>query len=257
MAQLESERYRRWTGIAALAVIVLSIVGTLLIVSPEGTPLRQQARSALVPYFSQNWRVFAPSILKANRTLEIRAQWREDGELVHSDWVSITGIELRAVSGNLAPSRVEKSSWNASNIYLQRYFRLDETQRRRVQDTFIERDGDGFRPISDTDLIAQLGPGDPDVIRFLRMDYMFMRYATLFATAGFGREIERVQWRIVRDRPNDFDNRFVDEKQFPTRITTFGWRQSNVRIDPDVVDAYRGVIERHGARWKFREAMPR
>src|SRR5690606_4692932 len=111
-----------------------------------------------------------------------------------------------------------------------------------------------FRPIPVEDLIADLGEGDPDVIRFLRFDYMLMRYATLYATAGFGKKIERVQWRIVREQPNDFTHRFEEEAQFEPRITTFGWRQSNITIEPDILEAYRDVIQRYGGQGAFRKA---
>jgi hypothetical protein len=235
-----------------MAVVVL---GTVLILTPTGTPLRSEVRSVAFPYFSQNWRVFAPNILKVNRTLEIRAQWRDDkGELVKSGWVSVTEIEQRTVGGNSAPSRVGKSSWNASGTFLTRYQALDQAQKERVRDTFIERSGDGFRAIPVEDLIDDLGAGDGDVIRFLRMDYMLMRYATLYATAGFGQDIERVQWRIVRERPNDFTHRFDEGQQFAPNVTTFGWRQSTVAIDPAVVDEYRAIIERFGATATFQKA---
>lgn len=245
----------RRTGIVAVVVAAIVMVTTVLVLSPPGTPLRDQVRSLALPYFGQNWRVFAPNILKTNRTLEIRAQWRDDaGDLVRSDWVSITAIELRAVAGHVVPSRIAKSSWNASSTYLQRYQALDELQREAARDTFIEAYEGGFRPVPDGRLIERLGADDPDVIRFLRMDYMMMRNATMYATAGFGHPIERVQWRVVRQRPNDFANRFVQHQQFRTATTTFGWRQANVRVEPRVVQAYRDLIRRHGAGWVFQEA---
>lgn len=245
----------RRTGIVAVIVAAVVMLTTALVVAPEGTPLRDQARSLVLPYFGQNWRVFAPNILKTNRTLEIRAQWRdESGDPVRSDWVSVTDIELRAVTGHVVPSRIAKSSWNASSTYLQRYQALDEIQRETARDSFIEAHGDGFRAVPDAQLIERLGAGDPDVIRFLRMDYMMMRNATMYATAGFGRPVERVQWRVVRQRPNDFANRFVEQQQFRAATTTFGWRQANVSVEPRVVEAYRDLIRRHGAGWVFQEA---
>lgn len=248
-------RSARVTGIIASLVIFVVIAGTALIFTPSGNPLRGAVQSAAFPYFSQNWRVFAPNILKSNRTLEIRAQWPdESGELVTSGWVSITDIEQRTVMGNVAPSRIEKNSWNASNTYLKRYFALDEEQRDRARDTFIEVHDGGFRPIPNDDLIAELGEGDGDVIRFLRVDYMLMRYATMYATAGFGQDIQRVQWRVVTERPNDFTHRFDDEAQFTPTIRTFGWRQSNLTIDADVLEQYRAVINRYGAVSTFERA---
>lgn len=248
-------RSARATGLIATLVIAVVVAGTALLFTPGGNPLRSAVESVASPYFSQNWRVFAPNILKSNRTFEIRAQWRDDdGELIKSDWVSITDIEQRTVAGNIAPSRIEKNSWNVSSTYVKRYLALNEEQRERVRDTFIEASDDGFRPISDEDLIAELGKGDGDVIRFLRMDYMLMRYATMYATAGFGQEIERVQWRVVNQRPNDFTHRFEDEPQFTPTIRTFGWRQSNVSIDPDVLEQYRATISRYGADFAFERA---
>lgn len=249
------DRNARITGVVAAAVALAAMLTTVLVVAPEGTPGRAQVRSTVLPYFGQNWRVFAPEILKTNRTLEFRAAWRDDsGEFVESGWVSLTDIELRAVTGHVTPSRIAKSSWNASSTYLQRYLALDDDQRDRARDTFIERDQDDFRPIADAELIAQLGEGDPDVIRYLRMDYMLMRYTTMYATAGFGRPVERIQWRVVRERPNDFHNRFVTEPQFATATTTFGWRQTRVRVAPRIVEEYRDLIRRTGSEWLFGSA---
>lgn len=243
-------RVAGWTALAVMAVVMLT---TLLVVAPAGTPLRAEARSAALPYFGQNWRVFAPDILKTNRTLEFRAQWRDgDGDLVRSDWVDLTGIELRTVHGHLVPSRLSKNSWNASGTYLQRYLALDPTQRDRARDSFVAADG---AAIADGTLIDWLGREDPDVIRFLRMDYMLMRYTTMYATAGFGRPIEQIQWRIVRERPNDFQNRFVEQRQFATTTTTFGWRRTRVSVAPRIVAEYEALIARQGAGWLFREAI--
>jgi hypothetical protein len=251
----ELSRSARVTGIIVTLIVLVVVVGTALIFTPAGNPVRSAVQSAAFPYFSQNWRVFAPNILKTNRSFEIRAQWRdENGELVKSGWVSITDIEQRTVMGNAAPSRIEKNSWNASSTYVKRYLALDEQQRERVRDTFIEAHDGGFRPIPDEALIAELGEGDGDVVRFLRMDYMLMRYATMYATAGFGEEIERVQWRVVSERPNDFTHRFEEEPQFTPTIRTFGWRQSNLSIDADVLEQYRAVIARYGAASAFERA---
>lgn len=246
---------QRVVGIIVTVIMAIVMVSTVLIVAPAGTPLRSEVRSVATPYFGQNWRVFAPNILKVDRTLEVRVQWRDDeGALVRSGWVDLTKLEQRTVEGNLLPSRTQKLTWNASNTYLNRYFDLDPEQRVRVRDTFIEAHDGGFRPIPVEDLIAELGEGESDVIRFLRMDYMFMRNATLYGTAGFNKTIERVQWRVVRERPNDFTHRFDDDSQFSPTVTTFGWRESNLQIDPDVVADYRSLIVRAGGTYAFEEA---
>lgn len=245
----------RTTAIVASIIMLIVMVGTILVILPSGTLFRQPVQAVATPYFSQNWRVFAPNILKVNRTVDIRAQWRNDnGELVRSGWVSISDIETQTVTGNFAPSRVEKSAWNSSQTLLTRYNDLEADQQKRVRDTFIEASDEGFQPIHVEDLIDELGTGDSNVIRYLRMDYMYMRYATLYATAGFDEDIERIQWRINRERPNDFQNRFLDDGQFNDSVTTFGWRQSNVVISEDVVDEYRQLIDRTGMEHLFTKA---
>lgn len=248
-------RSQRASGLIATAIALIVILGTALIVSPVGAPLRSEVRTAALPYFGQSWRVFAPNILKADRALEVRVAWLDDnGELVKSGWVDLTQIEQRTAQGNPFPSRIQKLNSNASSTYLNRYRALDDEQQTRARDTFIEAHEGDYSAIPDERLIEELGTDDGDVIRFLRFDYMMMRYATVFTTAGFNEKIERVQWRIVRERPNDFTHRFDDEAQFTPSINTFGWRQSNVEINADVIDEYRSLIERVDAQGAFEEA---
>ncbi|WP_217136375.1 DUF5819 family protein [Leucobacter chinensis] len=244
----------RFSTVVAMALSLLIMVGTVLMVLPQGTPMKKELQSVAAPYFAQNWRVFAPNIMKANFSLEMRAQWFEDEKLVKSDWVSITDLETKNVHGNVVPSRIQKNSWNLSQAFRKRYNALNDEQKARVKDTFIQKGESGFEAIPSEELIAELGKKDANVIRFLRMDYMTMRYLSLYARAGFEKDIERVQWRIMLDRPNDFTHRFDDEKQFEPSVVTFGWRQSNVRAPKNVVDEYRAVIERMGAEKMFREA---
>lgn len=247
---------QRASGIIATAIALIAILCTTLIVSPVGTPLRSEVRSVALPHFGQTWRVFAPNILKVDRTFEVRAAWYDDeGELVKSGWVNLTQIEQRTAEGNSFPSRIQKSNWNASNSYLNRYRKLDSDQQKRARDTFIRAVDGGFDAIPVEQLIEELGTDDGDVIRFLRFDYMMMRYSTLFATAGFDKPIERVQWRVTRHRPNDFTHRFDEEEQFRSSVTTFGWRQSIVERSPDVIDQYRALIERTDAQGAFEEAI--
>jgi hypothetical protein len=243
------------TAVVATIIMLVVMIATIVLILPSGTPLKQPVQSVASPFFSQNWRVFAPNILKVNRKVEIRAQWRDDNnELVHSDWVSLSEIEEQTVSGNFAPSRIHKNAFNSSQALLSRYNKLETEQQVRVRDTFIERSDDGFRPIPVEDLLAELGEDDGDVVRYLRSDYMYMRYATLYATAGFDEDIERVQWRIIRERPNDFHNRHLEEQQFTGTTTTFGWRQSNVAFSPEVLEEFEALIERTGKQHLFRKA---
>jgi hypothetical protein len=245
-------RKAKIAAVVALAAVALYIFTSLVIVSPTSAFRSAMAPlvSAASPYFSQKWNVFAPNIMKTNIGLSVQAQWRnEAGELVKSEWVSLTGLEQQAVPGNAIPSRIQKSSWNAALIYSKRYALLTAAQKDIVRDTFIERAGDGYRAKPVEPLIEQLqadGDNTSDIVRFLRYDYMLKEYATDFATAYFGHDIERVRWQVDRSQPNDFDHRFEQTQQFDDRAVTFGWRQADDVIDPETIAVYDDVIERYG-----------
>jgi len=235
----------------ALGLVAVYVLVSLAFVVPAGAFRTAMAPvlTAASPYFAQKWNVFAPNIMKANTELRFQAQWRDDsGQLVKSEWVNLTEIEQNSVAGNAIPSRIQKSSWNATLAYNKRYALLTSDQKRIVRDTFIERTDDGFRAKLVEPLLDELstpGSSTSATVRFLRYDYMLKEYTTDFATAYFGKDIERVRWQIHRTRPNDFDHRFDSAQQFDESNVTFGWRQADDVIDPDVIAVYSDVIERY------------
>ncbi|MFT2689749.1 DUF5819 family protein [Clavibacter zhangzhiyongii] len=83
----------------AAAAVAIYVATSILMVVPQGDATRALTAAAR-PYFSQQWNVFAPSIQKTNRHLEMQAQWRDaSGTLVKSDWADITGVEYAAGRG--------------------------------------------------------------------------------------------------------------------------------------------------------------
>ena len=235
----------------ALGLVAIYVLVSIAFVVPAGAFRTAMAPvlSAASPYFAQKWNVFAPNIMKANTGLRFQAQWRDDsGQLVKSEWVDLTGIEQNAVAGNAIPSRIQKSSWNATLAYSKRYALLTSEQRDIVRDTFIERTDTGYRAKPVEPLIDELstpGSSTSATVRFLRYDYMLKQYTTDFATAYFGEKIERVRWQIHRTRPNDFEHRFDSAQQFDESNVTFGWRQADDVIDPETIAVYSDVIERY------------
>ncbi|MFJ4037437.1 DUF5819 family protein [Microbacterium sp. NPDC090007] len=241
-------------AVAAAMTLVL-VLGYAFIASSftiPSSPTRPVVSDAFSPFFSQRWNVFAPNILQINRTLQVQVQWREGGALTRSEWIDVTETEFAAARGVPAPSRISKNSYNAAQAFLTRYQALGDDQRERVRDTFIERvDGDEFAPMDSEMLIDEIdGLGDDRsaVVRYLRYDYMLVRFASAFGTAYFDRDVERVRWRIQHDRPNDFAHRFDDDRQTDLSWTTFGWRQPAAAPTDEVRSIYDEVIERYTAR---------
>jgi len=246
-------RSSRVTAVAAVVTLAL-LAGYAFVATTftlPASPARPAVTQAFSPWFAQKWNVFAPNIMKVNRTLQIQVQWRENGELRTGDWVDVTDLEFASSRGIPMPSRISKNSFNAAQTYLSRYQALSDDQRARVRDTFIEATGGGFRPIAVDDLLDQiddLGGSRAAVVRFLRYDYMMVRFASAFGTAFVDHDVERVRWRIAHDRPNDFDHRLDAERQTETSYTTFGWRQPAVAPSDEVVAIYDDVIERYRER---------
>ncbi|RIJ60805.1 DUF5819 family protein [Clavibacter phaseoli] len=238
------------SAIAAL-VVVIYVATSILMVVPQGDATRALTAAAR-PYFSQQWNVFAPSIQKTNRYLEMQAQWRDDsGALVKSEWVDITRAEYEAGEGRIQGSRTVKQSANLLKTYTERFRGLTPEQQAIVQDTFIRRaDTDsGFAAKTAVSLIDQLQALDEGsrgrVITMLRADYVLKEFTTYWATAWFGRDIERVRWRVATERPNDFAHRSDDQQQFAPSTRTFGWREADDVIDPQALSVYQGIVERY------------
>ncbi|MDQ0743900.1 hypothetical protein QFZ62_001208 [Clavibacter sp. B3I6] len=236
------------SAVAALVVAVY-IATTILMVIPQSSTTRALTAPAR-PYFGQQWNVFAPSIQKTNRYLQMQAQWRDSsGALVKSEWVDITDAEYESGDGDIQASRTNKQSANLLKTYSTRFQALSEEQRRVVQDTFIRRTDDGFAAKTPAALVEQLtGLADGTtgrVVSFLRYDYVMKEFTTYWGTAFFGRDIERVRWRVVTTRPNDFEHRLDEERQYTPSARTFGWRHVDDVIDPQALSAYQGVVERY------------
>ncbi|AJW79716.1 DUF5819 family protein [Clavibacter michiganensis] len=239
-------------GTAIAAVVVAIYVATsILMVVPQSDATRALTAAAR-PYFSQQWNVFAPSIQKTNRYLEMQAQWRDDsGALVKSEWVDITRAEYAAGEGRIQSSRTVKQSANLLKTYTERFRGLTPEQQVIVQDTFIRRaDTDsGFAAKTAVSLIDQLSALDEGsrgrVITMLRADYVLKEFTTYWSTAWFGRDIERVRWRVATERPNDFAHRSDDQQQFAPSTRTFGWREADDVIDPQALSVYQGIVERY------------
>lgn len=240
-------RKTRLAAAFSLAAVAIYLVCATLVVVPGSTPISK----TVTPYFSQTWKLFAPNIRKSSTMLEVRAQWRDDaGEFVTSDWIPVTEIEQRHVSGNPLPSRLQKM-WNVGEIYLERYRELDADQRLRARESFIDRSGSEFGAVPDAELIDRL-LGDAEnrgeVVRYLRMDYMLMRYSARFASAYLEHPVERVQWRVKTVRENDFAHRFDDARQFEDRATKFGWRHNTAVMDPEIIEEFGDMIDRQEGR---------
>lgn len=237
---------RTLAGVGALVVIAGYMFVSTAFTVPANAAHDAVAEVA-APYFDQRWKLFAPQIAQVNTSLEVQAQWFDsDGELVTSDWLDVTDLELAAARGIPVPSRITTSSVNALSSYMSRYADLSDEQQAFVEGDFTTESDDGFGVVPDDELVDELGGEDAAVSRFLRYDHMLARFATAMTEATFDTETERVRWRAVYDRPNDFLQRFDEAPQFEESTETFGWRRAKQLPSAEVAEIYDDVAQRYG-----------
>lgn len=246
-------RHPRLFAGLSLLVIAAFIAGATVLVIP-GTAAESALASVVSPYFSQRWRLFAPSILKVNMTLSVQAAWKdESGKFVTSDWVNVTEMEYAGMTGDIAPSKIQQQTWQATNNYIGRYGALTSTQQERVRNTFISYDDGHYASIPGSALVTEMTKKTKNtsaVVRFLRYDNLLKRYAAAFATEWFGRDIDRFRWRVERRQANDFEHRLSDVQQYQLDPIVFGWRHNDVTLSDDLLASFADVIDRYGLRVK-------
>ncbi|PRB71670.1 DUF5819 family protein [Arthrobacter sp. MYb213] len=240
---------KRFMAVIAALVMVLGYTTVALSMSVEAS---SPVKSALSPYFSQKWNVFAPNIQKKDYFLEVRNRSvNSDGKTVESEWIPVTAIERRGNKGSLAQSRIQKLSQNVSTAYLSRYNKLKSDQRTSARKDFVSVSQSKRKVMSDDEIIELLKGEQKNssaVVRFVRMDYMLVRYATVFTEAHSDTSADEVQWRVVRKQNNDFAHRFMESDQFEDRITTFGWRASDAGSYEPAVEELEQIIDRQEGR---------
>lgn len=240
---------KRFIAVLTALVMVLGYTTIALSMSVEAS---SPIKSTFSPYFSQKWNVFAPNIQKKDYFLEVRSRTvNGDGEASVTDWIPVTAIERRGNKGHLAPSRIQKLSQNVSTSYLSRYHKLTSDQREQAREDFVTRANGKRNVMDDSEIIDSIKgkqKNSSSVVRFVRMDYMLVRYATVFAEAHSDKPASEVQWRVVRKQNNDFEHRFMESDQFKDRITTFGWRASDAGAYEPAVEHLEQMIDRQEGR---------
>ncbi len=229
-------RGARTAGLVAFLTVLSFIFGIFYFFAVDA-PLHDVAKNT---YFSQSWRLFAPNVIKTNRELEVQARWLDDsGEVVESEWLGITRIELGAITKPLIPVRVAKSSRNALEHYEIAFTLLDPAQKQVVQ-----AEGPAVSAAALESAIARAYDGE-EPTNFLNHERMLTSYTGYFAAAYWGQDPIEIRWRVIRQRSNDFEFRF-DPPQYDRSVVEYGWRELPGAYDPQVVEVYRDVIERYG-----------
>lgn len=211
-------------GVAAvLLVLLLWHVGATALWNMPGNPIRTDMRPTvadyLLPYFDQNWGLFAPDPINSNEHIQVRARLEgADGEVVETDWFDATAYEVRRILHDPFPSRAVRPSTTYYRNIASAVRSLSGEQRAVLLDDYS--DGNWDRLAAD---LSAAGParGVGDQIRLERMN---AAYATGVARAVWGDHVVAVQIRLQGEQIPRFDDRLDPDAASTFSYTDFGWR---------------------------------
>lgn len=215
--------------------LVVSLVGFHLVsVTAAALPpnryseVVEPANGYLRPYFTQNWRLFAPNPVAEDRDLLVQAAYRDaDGKIQVTEWIDWTEVELDLVHHKVVGRRGGYVTSKLIGSLSASRARLTTVQR----DTLVDPSQDA--PWTWATLEARLNAGGllPAVVaKYLRYDVATIRLATDILVVRYPNlDIVGVQYAIRRTPVVGYLNRHVSaERKDDMRIgvnTASGWRR--------------------------------
>ncbi len=99
---------RRVVVVVVAVVAAVQLFGvTFISVPPQSAPPGTRAAAELVlpAYFEEEWKLFAPSPVNADRDLMVQAAWRDGDTVTTGEWINLTAIDDSVVAHSLGAPR--------------------------------------------------------------------------------------------------------------------------------------------------------
>lgn len=99
---------RRAVVLVVALVATVQLFGvTFISIPPQSAPpgTRSAAELVLHSYFEEEWKLFAPSPVNADRDLMVQAAWRDGGTVTTGEWINLTAIDDSVVAHSLGAPR--------------------------------------------------------------------------------------------------------------------------------------------------------
>lgn len=214
----------------AIPVVAAVVIHTLLIalwVAPM-TPMQEELgnerlRSYVMPWFEQNWSIFAPNPRRTAVTFEVRALTEDsDGERQTTEWIDLVEVEDTIVAGNPLGTRTSKITRRIADRMHSARSNMNDAQHQWLEANYVETSVETLRSRL---LNVEGGTGIHHVDRYMEAD----RAATAIASAVAERTVDgpviHVQYRTsTRPAPawQDRHERELDDQHHTYR--DYGWR---------------------------------
>lgn len=214
-------------GAAVVLALVLSFhfAATALWVAPVG-PLSQALAPVLnaymQPVFQQGWSLFAPNPVNGDSELFLRARWtdRSTGEIRTSDWVDVTRPEWSDILHNPFHPRSDLVTDGLIDLLSTDRDNLTDNQVRICEQDYSHSGWDQLL----ANLNAQRGADRDWLESYVRHERVAAAFATQYAYAWWGPDVEAVQIRLKYTPVPDFADRAGAGAQPESSFTDFGWR---------------------------------
>ncbi|MDR5712588.1 DUF5819 family protein [Nesterenkonia flava] len=217
----------RLLSVPVIAVVVIHSLLIALWVAPM-TPIREELgndtlRSYVMPWFEQNWSIFAPNPRRTAVTFEVRALTEDqNGERLTTEWIDLVEIEDQIVAGNPLGSRTSKITRRLADRMHSARSTMNEDQESWLEANYVETPVETLRSRL---LSVEGGTGAHHVDRYMQAD----RSATMIATAVAERTVDgpviHVQYRTSTRPAPSWENRHEQDLDEQNRTyRDYGWR---------------------------------
>jgi hypothetical protein len=216
-------------------LIVVATVHSLLVMlwvmpaNPFRDAVGEERLSGYInPYFEQSWSVFAPTPRRGGENVLIRAYVGDvkklDGKL--TPWFDITSDEDARTEYLVNPSRIHSATRRLGGNINSAMGGFNGVQRELVTANYIETPIDKLRDALNK--AGNVGPaGDPNIKSYMENDRMLTRFATMYATARWGKGVTLVQFRVGhRTVPPYAQRNSVKLEDVPFTYFVFGLRKA-------------------------------
>lgn len=198
-------------AIAAVALFQIFSVTFASLPSNKVSAKLSSTTDYLNPYFTQNWRLFAPNPVADDRTLWFRGEYVVDGQTKTTEWIDWTSVELDLVHHKIVGGRAGYITSKMVGTLNTRYFALSAEQRQLAAD---DRDTSlaGYAAFRER-LIA--AGGDPEPVGlYLRYETAIVRLGTsVLQGAHPDTTFTAVRYRIVRQPVVPYNHRNLSAAQ--------------------------------------------
>lgn len=228
---------RRTPARVTVVALLVAVVGFHLVsVTAAALPPNRYSEAVrpatgyLGAYFDQNWRLFAPNPISADRVVRFQGAYEQDGEVVTTDWVDWTSVELDLVRHRLVGGRAGYVSNKAYGPLVSRYAALGEDLQ-AVVDVAEPQDAPAWADLPDRMTTAAGGDGAAiPVATYLAYDRAFTQLGTEVLEGRLGRPLVAVRYATSSQGVTPWEARHGSaserEADRPAPIErTNGWRQ--------------------------------